>query len=336
MPIALLQVHATPYAGEDSFHQAGDIAERPGFRLRRARFGLGGDLLRQIDFALSGQIGSEDEGTLLVHDAWAGYTGLPYLQVFAGAKDVPFSRSALTGAGDGALIERPFAVRAIAPFKQVGIQLGGKVARGAFQYQAGMFNGFQRSDQFYAGHSESYAPLGNRFEGVAVAGRIATEPLGPLGRTTQDLGRSRFRFGAGANYFFSNGGARTLHGAGGDLLIHVAGLHVLAEVLWLRAAPKEIPSQPITQVTAISSLGVVGEAGYMIIPQTFGVSARIEWIDPNPDVDNEGDNFITSGGVSYHAFDDIVRAQLEFTHREELYGVPLANDSLTLQLQLSL
>jgi hypothetical protein len=148
MPIALLQVQATPYAGEDSFHQAGDIAERPGFRLRRARFGLGGDLLRQIDFALSGQIGSEDEGTLLVHDAWAGYTGLPYLQVFAGAKDVPFSRSALTGAGDGALIERPFAVRAIAPFKQVGIQLGGKVARGAFQYQAGMFNGFQRSDQF--------------------------------------------------------------------------------------------------------------------------------------------------------------------------------------------
>jgi hypothetical protein len=267
-PILLLQAQASPYVGEGSFHQAGDIAERPGFRLRRARLGIAGDVQEKVRFAVSAQLGSEDDGALRVHDAWAGYTAMPYLQVFAGARDVAFSRSAITGAGDGALIERPLAVRAIAPFKQVGIQAEGHFADEAFSYSAGAYNGFQRSDQFYEGHAESYAPLGNRFEGIAVAGRVASEPLGRLGRTIQDVEHSPFRIGVGGNYFFSNGGARTLQGAGGDVLLHVAGLHVLAEMLWLRASPRDQPSQ--------------------------------------------------------------------LTHREELFGLSLANDALTLQLQLSL
>ena len=335
-PILLIQAQASPYAGEDSLHQAGDIAERPGFRLRRARMGLRGDVQEKVRFAVSAELGSEDAGALLVHDAWAGYTAMPYLQVFAGARDVAFSRSALTGAGDSALIERPLAVRAIAPFTQVGIQVEGHFADEAFSYYAGVYNGFQRSNQFFEGHAASYAPLGNRFEGVALAGRVATEPLGQLGRTIQDVAHSPLRIGVGGDYFFSRGGARTLHGAGGDVLLHVAGLHVLAELLWLRASPREEPTQPITQIEAISSMGVVGEAGYMIIARTLGVSARVEWIEPDPDADNEGDNLVTTAGVSYHAFDDLLKAQLEFTHREELFGLSLENDALTLQLQLSL
>ncbi|HSN97297.1 MAG TPA: hypothetical protein VLS89_03330, partial [Candidatus Nanopelagicales bacterium] len=235
-----------------------------------------------------------------------------------------------------ALIERPFAVRAIAPFKQVGLQLRGEFGDRAFVYQAGIFNGFQRSDQFYRGHNESFAPLGNRFEGIAAAGRVVTEPLGPLGGLIHDFAHSPFRIGVGGDYFYSGSGARTLMGASGDVLIHVRGLHVLAEVLWLQASPRSVPSQPITQVTTIPSLALVGEAGYMVIPRTFGLSARVEWIDPNPDIDNEADNFITTVGASYHAIEDLLRAQLEYTHREELHGVPLANDSLTVQLQLSL
>lgn len=336
-PSFLVQTQISPYVGEDSFFQAGDIAERPGFRLRRARIGIGGGLNDEVRFALSTQIsGADDSGTLLLHEAWGAYTALRYLQVYAGAWDVPFSRSALTGSDATALIERPFAVRAIAPFKQVGLQLRGEFGERAFTYQAGVFNGLQRSDQFYRGHNESFAPLGNRFEGLAVAGRVATEPLGPLGGLIHDFEHSPFRFGAGADFFYSASGARTLMGASGDVLVHVRGLHVLAEVLWLRAAPQSVPSQPITQVTSIPSLGIVGEAGYMIVPRRFGLSARVEWIDPNPDVDNEADNFIFTGGASFHAIEDLLRAQLEYTHREELYGLVLANDSVTLQLQLSL
>ncbi|WP_437513375.1 porin [Sorangium sp. So ce1099] len=335
-PIALLALQAAPYVGDDALSQAGDSAEQPGFRLRRVRAGLYGDVAGLVRFAISTELAGGDDGTARIHEAWGGVTAVRALEVYAGARTVPFSRSAMLGAGEGALTERPLAVRAIAPFTQVGVQAEGHFQDRAFSYHAGVYNAFQRADQFYAGQSESLAPLGNRFEGIAVAGRLATEPLGPLGRTLQDVAGSPFRVGAGADGFFSNGGARTLYGASADVLVHASGLHALGEVLWTGASPKSVPTQPIAQVTSVSSLALVFEAGYMIVARKLGVSGRVEWIDPNMDVDDEGDNLVLTGGVSYHAYDDLVKAQLDYTHREELGGLSLANDALILQLQLSL
>ncbi|MGK3964870.1 porin [Sorangium sp. So ce118] len=335
-PIALLALQAAPYVGDDALSQAGDSAEQPGFRLRRVRAGLYGDVAGLVRFAISTELAGGDDGTARIHEAWGGVTAVRALEVYAGARTVPFSRSAMLGAGEGALTERPLAVRAIAPFTQVGVQAEGHFQDRAFSYYAGVYNAFQRADQFYAGQSESLAPLGNRFEGIAVAGRLAAEPLGPLGRTLQDVARSPFRVGAGADGFFSNGGARTLYGASADVLVHASGLHALGEVLWTGASPKSVPTQPIAQVTSVSSLALVFEAGYMIVDRKLGVSGRVEWIDPNMDVDDEGDNLVLTGGVSYHAYDDLVKAQLDYTHREELGGLSLANDALILQLQLSL
>ncbi|WP_437535295.1 porin [Sorangium sp. So ce726] len=335
-PIALLALQTAPYVGDDALSQAGDSAEQPGFRLRRVRAGLRGDVAGLVRFAISTELAGDDEGTARIHEAWAGVTAARALEVIAGARTVPFSRSAMTGAGDGALAERPLAVRAIAPFTQVGIQAEGHFQDRAFSCHAGVYNAFQRSDQFYAGPSESLAPLGNRFEGIAVAGRVATEPRGPLGRTLQDVARSPFRLGVGADGFFSDGGARTLYGASADVLVHAAGLHALGEVLWTGASPKAVPTQPIAQITSVSSLALVFEAGYMLIARKLGVSGRVEWIDPNLDIDDEGDNLVLTGGASYHAYDDLVKAQLEYTHREELGGLSLSNDVLLLQLQLSL
>lgn len=335
-PIALVALQAAPLVGDDALIQAGDSAEQPGFRLRRVRAGLYGDVAGLVRFAISTELAGGDEGAARIHEAWGGVTAMPGLEVYAGARTVPFSRSAMAGAGDGALTERPLAVRAIAPFTQVGIQAEGHFQDRAFSYHAGVYNAFQRSDQFYTGHAESLAPLGNRFEGIAVAGRLATEPQGPLGRTIQDVARSPFRVGAGVDGFFSDGGARTLYGASADVLLHAAGVHALGEVLWTGASPKSVPTQPIAQVTSVTSLALVLEAGYMLVARKLGVSGRVEWIDPSVDVEDEGDNLVLTGGVSYHAFDDLVKAQLDYTHREELGGLSLANDTLVLQLQLSL
>ncbi|WP_437579756.1 porin [Sorangium sp. So ce887] len=335
-PMALLALQVVPYVGDDALNQAGDSAEQPGFRLRRVRAGLRGDVAGLVQLAISMDLAGGDDETARIHEAWGGVTAARALEIYAGARTVPFSRSAMTGAGDGALTERPLAVRAMAPFTQVGIQAEGHFQDRAFSYHAGVYNAFQRADQFYAGHAESLAPLGNRFEGIAVAGRLATEPQGPLGRSLQDVAHSPFRLAAGADGFFSDGGARTLYGASADVLLHAAGLHALGEVLWTGASPKSVPTQPIAQVTSVSSLALVFEAGYMIVARKVGVSGRVEWIDPNADVEDEGDNLVLTGGVSYHAFDDLVKAQLEYTHREELGGLPLANDAVILQLQLSL
>jgi hypothetical protein len=243
----------------------------------------------------------------------------------------------MTGSGDNALLERPFAVRAMAPQHQVGAHLEGRVLRGALGYAAGVYNGFSRSDRFYAGYKENYAPLGNRFGGLAYVGRLFTEPLGPLGPTIEDVGWSRFRFGAGAGYFFSDGSARDVHAVGGDVLVHAGGFHFLGEVLWQRTQPESQPTEPTELVTEVSSFGLVGEAGFMVLARRLGITARVELVDPNQDSDNEGDNVIITGGASFRPLaNENLKIGAEYTHREELFGLVLDNDAVTLGLQLAL
>ncbi|WP_437278805.1 porin [Sorangium sp. So ce375] len=335
-PIVLVQAQAVPYIGDDAFLQAGDVAEGQGFRLRRARVGFAGTLAGVVPFAVSGELAGGADGSARLSEAWIGYAHFPFANLYFGAHDVPFSRSAMTGAGEGALIERPLAVRAMAPSRQVGLHVEGHFRGRAFSYFAGMFNGFQRADQLFAGYVENAASFGNRFDHIAYVARLATEPLGPLPRSVQDLAASRLRVGAGAGYFFSDGGTRDLHGIGADLLVHLDGAHALAELLWNQSRPESTPTQPLGQLAPVTSIGLVGELGYFVRRIKVGVSARFEWLDPNLDISDETDSWALTAGASYHFIDNTLKAQADFTHRQERHGVALDNDAVALQLQLNL
>ncbi|MFT3773370.1 MAG: porin [Minicystis sp.] len=335
-PIALLQVQAIPYVGSDAFLGANDPAERGGFRFRRARFGLQGRVFHRVPFAISAEFNSDIQGRATLRDGWFGYDRYKFLQVFVGSHNVPFSRSALAGSGDSALIERPFAVRAMAPFYQLGAHIEGHLFNGGLNYYAGVYNGLQRTDQFFTGYVENSAVQGNRFDGLTYAGRLTSEPLGSLGRTIQDLHHGKFRIAAGASTFYSDGGTRGVLGLGGDVLLHFRGLHVLGEFIANRSTPKLMPTQPTTQTATVTSYGVVGEAGYVILKERLGLTARFEWIDANTAVKDESDSWVLTGGVSYHVLQDFLKAQIDFTHREELHGKSLKNDSLVIQAQLNL
>ncbi|WP_437876576.1 porin [Sorangium sp. So ce513] len=335
-PLVLVQAQAVPYAGDDAFLQAGDVAEGQGFRMRRARVGFAGTLAGYVPFAVAGELAAGADASARLSEAWIGYAHFPFAHLYFGAHDVPFSRSAMTGAGEGALIERPLAVRAMAPFRQVGLHVEGHFADRAFSYFAGMFNGFQRSDQFFTGYVENAASFGNRFDHVAYVARLATEPLGPMPRSIQDLAVSRPRLGAGASYFFSDGGTRDIHGVGADVLLHAAGAHALVELLWNQSHPEGAPTQPTGQLAPVTSLGLVGEVGYFVRRIKLGVSARFEWLDPNLDLSDETDGWALTAGASYHFIDNVLKAQADFTHRQEAHGVALENDAVALQLQLNL
>ena len=336
VPTLLLTVQATPYVGEDALVRDGDIADNPGFRLRRADFGLAGEIFRRVRFAASAEVSSDEGGTIAVKDAWVGWTQFPFVQTFVGARRVPFSISAMLGSGDTALAERPLVVRAMAPFNQVGASVEGQVADGAFEYAVGLYNGFHREEFFYGGYLENDAPLGNRFDGLAFAGRLGTEPLGTMSPTVADIDHSPFRFGVGGNYFFSHGGARDVHSGGGDARLHVEGFHFLFEGLFSRSIPAEQPTRPTAEVANIDSFGITAETGYQILRRLLGVHARFEWIDPSTHADNEGDAWLFTGGASVEPLDRLLRIQAEYTHRQERHGLELANDSFTLQFQLEL
>lgn len=335
-PVVLIQAQATPYLGKDASFLAGDIAERPGFRLRRARFGMGGSYKELLEMELSGELITEREATLALHEAWVGVTPKPYFGASMGILPVPFSRSALISAADTALIDRPLAVRAMAPNYQLGAMVGGQIASGRLNYALGVFNGFARGDQFYTGFEESLAALGNRFENLAYVARLATSILTP-GADIPRYGDNRPRLNVGASYFFSDGGSRTIHSMEGDLFFQRAGFRALGEVLYSSTVPASQPTQPSTQNANIDALAAVVEAGYTY-ESLLGAHLRFEYIDPNTAVQDASDNWLITAGVSFMPpqIGQFMRAQLEFTHREEMHGKSIDNDALTLQTQFVL
>ena len=336
LPIALVQAQAAPYVGKNSFALAGDPADTAGFRLQRARFGLEVNLANQGRGAVSVELGSREDGQARIHDAWLAYVGFPYAQIFAGAQTVPFSRSAIVESANTALVDRPLAVRSMAPGHQVGVVGRGSVADGAFSYDVGVFNGFHRADQFYQGYGQNYAPFGNRFNGLAYVGRLGTEPVGKLSPTIADVTHESPRFGVGASYAYSDGGASGVHNAGVDALLHAKGFHLLGEFLFSSVQPKSTPTQTTATVVKVQSIGAVAEVGYMVVERLFGLNARFEYIDPNTSVANEGDALLFGGGASFQFLDGIIKTQLEYMHREERHGLSLQNDYLMLQGQLAL
>ena len=335
-PTVLMQTQAIPYVGKEAFLPSGDPAERGGFRLRRARFGLEGKLYDRVPFKINAEFGSDTKGSARLHDAWFGYDKWKSFQLYAGARNVPFTRSSILDSGSGAMIDRPFAVRAMVPFNQLGMSAEGHLWKGALSYALGVYNGLERSDRFFEGYTENAALLGNRFDGLTYAARLESEPLGPIGGTVEDLQKGPFRIAMGASFFFSNGGTRDLLGAGGDVLLHSHGFHLLGEFISNHSSPHAIPTQPTSQISTVQSLAAIGEIGYVLVKRRLGVNARFEWIDPNTSVDDEADSWIAGGGLSYHVLHDFLKAQLEFTHRQEIHGSSLKNDSLVFQIQLNL
>lgn len=333
-PILLLQAHATPYAGNDAFFQSGDIAERGGFRLRHARFGLDTRYESDAILRVSTELGGSNDGRVRINDAFVGWTTYSFFQVLAGAQFVPISRFANLRSGRLALIDRPFSTRAMSPGRQVGVVGRGWLWDRALGYQVGVFNGLQRANAFYEGYEQNYAPFGNRFDGLAYVARITSEPLGPLTGTAADETKSpEVRLGVGANYMFSDGGARDIHTAGGDAHLQVYGFHLLAEALWARVIPESDPTQTGALPFELTSFSFVGEAGYMILEEMLGATARFEWVDPNTAVEDEGDNWMFTGGAHFQFIDQVLKLQAEYTHREERFGPSLANDTVTISFQ---
>ena len=332
-PFVLVRAHANPYVGDDAFFQVGDIAENEGFRLRHGRLGIHTAYEDMARVRVSVELAGSDDGGARVHDAFAGFTPFEWAQLLVGAQNVPFSRYELIRSGRGALIASPFATGAMAPGHQVGIVGRGFVWDGALGYQLGVFNGLQRGNLFYEGYQENYAPFGNRFDGLLYMVRLSSDPLGRMPMTAADEDQGPALLGVGANYMFSDGGAQDVHTGGGDVHFKWNGIHLIVEGLWSRTVPESQPTVDGALPFEITSYSVVAEGGYMILPRMLGLATRFEWIDPNIQTEDETDNWMFTGGAHFHFVDQLLKAQIEFTHREERSGLSLDNDTLTLSLQ---
>jgi len=331
--VGLLQTQLVAWQGDDALIVSGDPADAAGARLRRARVGVKGWAWGTTEFELSLQAVS---GGVELLDGWVAYRGFTGISFVVGARKVPYSRFAMNGAGDGALADRPLGVRAMAPFRQVGLTIEGDVGNGILRWALGAYNGFTRSQSFNEGYRETAALTGNRFTRLAYVARAELAPLGPVGDGLPDFARKGLRIGVGGGFYFDDGKTVETLGYEIDLILKTCGFHFIAEFLSDTAEPSNQPASDPAIPGSVSRMALAAEAGYLLVGETLGITARFELLDDNTDLDNNGDQIAVTGGLQYYLQRQHLKAQLEFTHREELEGVSLANDSLMLQVQFEL
>jgi phosphate-selective porin OprO/OprP len=131
-------IRARGYVHEDGrFFLAEEGAGTSTFVLRRARPILEGTLFRSYEFRIMPDFGG---GTASLQEAWLDARYHPALRVRVGKYKEPFGLERLQSATAISFVERALPT-ALAPNRDVGVQLWGDVSGGLVSYAVGVFNG---------------------------------------------------------------------------------------------------------------------------------------------------------------------------------------------------
>jgi phosphate-selective porin OprO/OprP len=145
--------------------------------LRRSRAGVKGELFKRVDFEVTAELQSntnEFERNTHWRDAYVNAKVVGPVQVQAGRFKIPFSLDELTGAFDLDFLNRSLAAHQIAPGRDVGLMVHGKVLRKKLGYQVGAF----KSDGDNAPIPQPPFAAANETSprARAYAGRLVVEP----------------------------------------------------------------------------------------------------------------------------------------------------------------
>ncbi len=327
------------YAGADTQLTRGDLVERPGdaddrgwltgFAIPRARLGLTGEFAKHVPFSVVTDLA----GNRLT-DAWIGYERFRFTKMWFGARTVPFSRSAILSSADAALSERSRAVSAMAPFRQVGVTLGGDYDKTGISWRLGAYNGFDRLGTFYQGAENAAGLHGNKLAGISGVARLQWSPFGKMGDAVADMERKGLRAALGGGAWLNNGGTTAGMGWGLDLHVKTSGFHLLVEHLRDEASPFEEPKGTATIPSDVGRQATVVEAGWM--GRKVSLAGRVELVDPNTSVENSEDEMWLSASVGWHFIRNMLRFDVQYDHRREQSGQPYDNDVVLAKMLLRL
>ena len=322
------------WAADDSLLSQGDHMQESGFRLRRARFGVDGSLFKTITYSLELDVFDQEKSGGPLYQAYVDWTPTRWFGMTVGLHKFPFVKTEMNSSGDIAHLDRAIGVDAMAPGNTLGISLHSELWEKHLTLTLGVFNGLQRKASFFQGYNGIGISEGNKFERLSYVGRIDVEPLDPIGDGEVDLKSEKsFRLAFGGGGFYSNGKTSEIYGASGYLHMKAWGFHLLGEAIWDHARPQAKPTSLDALTTEVSRVTAHGTVGYMILKELLGLSARVEYINDNMDLDNEGDQVVVAATLAYYAFGHNLKVQLEYQKRIELYGASIANDSVVAGMQ---
>ncbi len=317
------------HVGEDAHVMNGDVLSRDGFRIRRARLGVEGQLADQWEYGLELDLIDEDSGGNALLDAYITYRPCQYGWIQAGAGKLPFSRVLMISSADMQFIERPIWVgierathtNRLDLGRQVGLTVGGNVS--IFNFAAGVYNG-----------APGYS-VGDLNDGLLYVVRVGAGQ-GDMGRLEGDLDRGGFRWAFGLNGYLNFAEAADVQGVGADLGVKFKGISFYAEALWSKSIPDTRPEGTAGELDEAERWGMYAQAGYML-PLDFAdleLACRFAMMDDNVHWKDEGDLWELTAGVNGYFYDGDVKLMINYILREEQEGADLSNDSILAMLQL--
>jgi hypothetical protein len=301
----LIQLHLAPYVGSDSLLDDGDVAQRAGFRLRRARLGVDASFPCDLSFLLVLNPLESDPEAGAISEARLAWSPRRWFRVWAGADKVPFSRGELLSSANLSSIERPLVVRTLVPQRRLGAVVEGAALGDKLGWAAGVMNATEGFEQ------------GNQFSGLLYVARATFDTE---------------HFAAGLGGFFQDGAATNTVAFSADVGGSFKGASLLLEVICDRTRPDDAPTMPPEITDTVWRCGGYVEAGYRIPDHDLQAVVRVEYLDDHLDVDDAGDALLFSAGVNYRV-NPHLRAQLHFLGRHERESAERANDAVVLGVQ---
>lgn len=324
------------WVGDDALLTNGDKMQEYGFRLRRARFGIDGNVTKQLSYALELDLFDQERTGGPLYEAFLAYETCPYATIVAGMTKYPYSKAENMSSAGLAHLDRAVGTFAMSPSQTMGVAIESKPWGEHLTVLAGVYNGLQRATSFHDGYESVGVSTGNRFERLSFAGRVDVEPLGPLGRGEPDLKKeSSFRLGVGGGGFFNDGSSIRTWGASGTVHLKAWGFHLFSEVLFDHSSPRTQPTSSNTIKAEVDRLALQASLGYMILAKSLGVAARVELLDDNRDRDDEGDELIVAGTLSWYVVGNFFKTYVEYQHRQERHGQALGNDHAIAGVQVA-
>ena len=349
----LLQTEALIYLGDDAHPDNGAPAASEGFRIRRARIHIEGRFLRIIQAVVETEMSSDLDINLL--DAWAAWNPVSFFGVKTGLFKVPWDRSTQLHAGLQIAPTRPLAVRAMAPYRQLGAAAEFRAWKQKVRIHVGVFNaldlrrnvvdattGGDAGVHFHRGYDQASGALLTRDPGFMYVARFDISPFGRLGPHAFDPDQGPVGMNFGAGYFYSDGPGLKIHGVSADVHLKARGFAMLAGYLLDVAEPLASRASVIPGLSDdFMRQAAYLDLSYVILPNLLGVHARVEYLDPDMEsAENDRpdrpdpEEIIMGAGLDIWAMRDLLAFRVHYQHRWALTGEGRRVDAIYTQVQV--
>jgi len=287
------RVQADAHFGDSVLRSPDNSAE-----IRRARIGVKGEIIDDVHYKL--QIDARDTDDIL-RDAYVKLTHFDDIAtLILGQFKSPFGRERLTSSTQIDTIERSEVTKAIAPIRQIGAGLSGKLFDGFLKYTAGIYNGNGLNT---TNDNSSFLYVGRivltPFKEI-IKGHLAKLEIGGNIGASEDSDVDLRRLG-----FRDFVGDREIYGLDGMFswgLLTLKGEYLRAELEFdgIPGSPA-VPATFTPAVAAIPAADVDGE-GYYLTGTYFLLPKRLEFVTKWEDFNLDGgDDFdAITLGLNYY------------------------------------